>query len=152
MDLQPRYLEGRLDELRLPELLRVGEAARDVLGRWASRCQVRLWAFELIRDLQPVPWRHVNPWIDPWIPIPPEPQPDPGPWSHVDLLPDAILGGVVYALGAAFPAPDREMASRAEELDWDELLRPAGELAGIDRHTDTGADIDLWDKARAGEW
>lgn len=129
MDLRPEYFEGGLKNLDLPELLRIGEAARDVLGRLASRCQVRIWSLELIRELQPLPWKHVEPWIDPWIPFPPEPQPDPVPWMQVDVLPDAVLGGAVYALADAFRAPDREIAAKAEDLDWSELLAPATEVA-----------------------
>ena len=48
-------------------------------------------------------------------------------------------------------------ASSVEQLEQNvealgSLDLSADELAEIDRHTDAGADIDLWDKARAGEW
>jgi L-glyceraldehyde 3-phosphate reductase len=48
-------------------------------------------------------------------------------------------------------------ASSVEQLEQnvealDNLELSDDELAEIDRHTDAGADIDLWDKARAGEW
>ncbi|HSC20935.1 MAG TPA: L-glyceraldehyde 3-phosphate reductase [Solirubrobacterales bacterium] len=48
-------------------------------------------------------------------------------------------------------------ASSVEQLEQnvdtlDNLQLSEDELAEIDRHTDAGADIDLWDKARTGEW
>jgi L-glyceraldehyde 3-phosphate reductase len=48
-------------------------------------------------------------------------------------------------------------ASSVEQLEQnvdtlDNLELSDDELAEIDRHTDADADIDLWDKARAGEW
>ncbi|HEX5593835.1 MAG TPA: L-glyceraldehyde 3-phosphate reductase [Solirubrobacterales bacterium] len=48
-------------------------------------------------------------------------------------------------------------ASSVEQLEQnvdalDNLELSADELAEIDRHTDAGADIDLWDRARVGEW
>jgi len=48
-------------------------------------------------------------------------------------------------------------ASSVEQLEQnvdalDNLDLSEDELSEIDRHTDADADIDLWDKARAGEW
>jgi L-glyceraldehyde 3-phosphate reductase len=48
-------------------------------------------------------------------------------------------------------------ASSVEQLEQnvaalDNLELSHDELAEIDRHTQAGADIDLWDRARAGEW
>lgn len=129
MGLQPEYLEGGLKTLDLPELLRVGEAARDALGGLASRCQVLTWSIGILRELKPLPFEITDPLVDPWSPNTPEPEPDPVPWLYANALPDAVLGGAVYAIGERFRLPDAEMADRAEELDWDELLAPAAEVA-----------------------
>ena len=48
-------------------------------------------------------------------------------------------------------------ASTVEQLEQnvgalDNLELSDAELAEIDRHTDAGAGVDLWDRARAGEW
>lgn len=48
-------------------------------------------------------------------------------------------------------------ASSVEQLEQnvdalDNLELSEEELAEIDRLTEAGADVDLWDRARAGEW
>jgi hypothetical protein len=129
MDLRPQYLDAGLDSLDIRELLRVGDAARDVLGRMASQCQVWIWFLDIFRELLPRPWTYIEPLVDPWTPIPPDPEPDPAPWLHASMLVDAALGGSLYALGQAFPTPDPEATSKVEEVDWAELLRPGAQVA-----------------------
>lgn len=132
MDLRPQHLGVKLENLGIKEMLRIGVEARDVLGRTASRCQVRRWILELIRDL--LPSIRIDPFVDPWYPLPPmppepEPGPDPAPWLHAEMLIDSILGSAIYALGDAFPEPDPDIGAKVDDLDWTELLRPGAELA-----------------------
>jgi hypothetical protein len=129
MDLRPPYLERGIGSLDLPELLRVGDLARDVLGRIASRCQVYIWLVDIIKVLLPKPFPHLEPLVDPWWPVPPDPDPDPVPWLHAQTLLDATLGGALYALAAEFPQPDPDQDDKAERLEFEPLLQPAAEVA-----------------------
>jgi hypothetical protein len=141
MDLRPQYLEEGIHTLDLPELIRIGDAARDVLGRVASQCQVHIWFLDIFKELLPRPWQLIEPLVDPWWPIPPDPDPDPVPWLHAHTMLDAALGGAVYALGSEFREPDPDMAAKAEELEWEAVLRPGAQTAAqrmretIDRST-----------------
>lgn len=136
MDLRPHYLERGIRELDLPELLRIGDAARDVLGRLASQCQVHIWFVEIVKDLLPRPWPVVEPLVDPWWPFPPEPEPgpDPVPWLHANTLVDAALGGAVYALGAEFREPSRDFLDKADDFDFEKLARPGAQVAAREVH------------------
>lgn len=130
MDLRPQHFERFPETLELHELIRVGEVARDVLGRHASRCEVLILRPFLLRELLPKVFPKLEPFVDPWWPIPPEPDPDPIPWLHADMLGDAVLGGAVYALGAQLGEPGAEAAERLDRDDeWMDLLRPGAEVA-----------------------
>lgn len=147
MDLRPPYLQRGIGSLDLTELLRVGELARDVLGRLASQCQVHIWFLDIVKVSLPKRWPIIEPLVDPWWPMPPEPEPDPVPWLYANNLVEATLGGAVYALGAEFPQPDLDAATKAQDLDWERLISPAADVAlervreGIDRSTQQVSDL-----------
>jgi L-glyceraldehyde 3-phosphate reductase len=72
-------------------------------------------------------------------------------------------GQTLAQLALAWALRDERMtslvigASSVEQLEQnvdalDNLVLSEDELTQIDRHTDADADIDLWDRARAGEW
>ena len=132
MDLRPPYLERGIRSIDLPELLRVGELARDVLGRLASQCQAHVWLTDLVKVLLPKQFPHIEPLVDPWWPVPPDPDPDPVPWLHAQTVLDATLGGALYALATEFPHPEPDQGDKAERFDFEELLRPAAAVA-VDR-------------------
>ena len=123
MDLRPPYLDT-LRDLDLHELLRIGDAATDVLGRLASQCQERIWIIDIVKEVLPRPWPIIEPLVDPWWPIPPDPEPDPAPWMHGNTLVEAALGGALYALGSEFRDPSPEMVDRADDYDWAAAVRP----------------------------
>jgi hypothetical protein len=56
-------------------------------------------------ELLPGPWPLIEPLVDPWRPIPPDPEPDPVAWLYANTMLEAALGGAIYALGAAFANP-----------------------------------------------
>jgi hypothetical protein len=148
MDLRPPYLERGIKELDLPELIRVGELARDVLGRLASQCQVHIWLLDITKVLIPKQFPIIEEHIDPWWPIPPEPDPpDPIPWLYGQTLLDATLGGAIYALGTEFPRPEPDQDDKAERLEFEQLLQPAAEVA-FERVTEEAERFG----ARAGEF
>jgi hypothetical protein len=128
MDLRPPYLET-LRDLDLPELLRIGDAATDVLGRLASQCQGRIWIIDIVKEVLPRPWPIIEPLVDPWWPIPPDPEPDPVPWLQGNTLVEAALGGALYALGSEFRDPSPEMVDRADDYDWAATVRPGIQIA-----------------------
>jgi hypothetical protein len=129
MDLRPQFV-GRFRELDLPELLRIGTAARDVLGRQASQCE----SWQLARWLLPVrrePWDWLLRLVDPWRPLPerPEPSPDPVVWLHAERLLDAALGAAIYSVAERFPEASEEARDEASQIELDEILVPAADLA-----------------------
>lgn len=149
MDVRPYYLDAA-DRLDLTELLRIGSEARDVLGRVASQCTVRVWTLAyLLRPRFPQIWEKLRPVIDPWHPRPPQPvrplpQPDPRIVTdlHAEMLLDALLGAAVHAVAARFPVPDDDARKQAEETG---IADVAGEHLGhavnlFTRHVMTGSE------------
>lgn len=113
-DGRPQSL-GRMD---IMELVSIGAFARDVLGRFAGRCQVRGWIIDPIRPVLPT---FVLKELDPWLPRPelPEPPvpPDPAPWMDAEPLLDAVLGAQIVALRERFPDdPGRAEKGLEEEI------------------------------------
>ena len=145
MDLRPHYLEGP-DRLDLGELLRIGGEARDVLGRVASRCTVLVWlGWHVLRGGRPELWERFGRHLDPWLSQPSEPRragdepvPEIGVPANAELLFDAVLGGLVYAVAQAFPEPDEGAKARAEDLDWSAVVTPHLDrsLALLGQHLD----------------
>lgn len=95
----------------------LGRSARDVLGRYASRCQVREWVLELL------PWKFREIYYIPEL----KPRPDPClSCPPFELFEVAVLGGIVKAL---VPYVDRinraRYAGESVELDEKEIARAA---------------------------
>ncbi len=122
----------KLDDLRLhadwSKIIAVGTVARDALGRLASRCQSLEWVIRIPEIIDGPRWVHpLDEVADPWLPHSPKPGPDPVPWMDAELLPEALLGGVMLALASEFPELDEESAKRAER-DIDKALRMGTKL------------------------
>ena len=108
----------------------MGEVARDVLGRVASQCEVWILRHHLLKEYLPEIYPKWEPWVDPWWPRPPKPEPDPIPWVYGDMLSDAVLGASMYAIGVHLGDPGPEAAAKLQEIDdLGEFLRPAAEHA-----------------------
>jgi hypothetical protein len=133
IELRPDYIREGIARIELSEFLRVGVAARDVLGRLASQCQTRLWVIELVRAVRPDLLRALERYTDPWKPLPPEPdpEPDPVPWLFAETFADALLGATLYALAERFPRADAEAKKRAEK--WNPKWVVAAFDASADR-------------------
>jgi hypothetical protein len=91
----------------------VGRHARDVLGNYASECQSRRIAIDILRP-------HIDEELlarlDPWRPPTEEPrQPDPLPWVTPEPLLELALGGALIALREEFPEPDPQIRDEVEE-------------------------------------
>jgi hypothetical protein len=130
MDLRPHFLE-RVEALELGELVRIGSTARDVLGRVAGQCHVVRWiGWDIIRPLRPDIWKGLGQLLDPWYPaqevreVAPgaEPLPDVTMPMHAETLLDAVLGGLVYGIAAAFPRADNDARGRAEQAQWPDIV------------------------------
>jgi hypothetical protein len=121
IELRPAHDGEGLVRLDLAELVRIGSAARDVLGRLATHCQALSLQLDLVELVRP-DLRNIIPWIDPWRSLP-EAEPDPTPWVHGVTLLDAALGGALYAVADQFPEASDEARVRAEEADGDEVVR-----------------------------
>ncbi len=120
---QERLLEAvtdgrprRLGLMEIKELVTIGAFARDVLGKFAGRCQVRGWIIDPIRPVLPTfVVRELDPWIPrPELPEPPIP-PDPAPWMDTEPLLDAVLGAQIVALRERFPEDPGEAEKGLEE-------------------------------------
>ena len=89
-------------EIDLHFLWELGRHARDALGRYAGRCQSYEYIIEVVAKLIPIDLREL---IDPWLPLPPEPRPDPVPWIDIEPLLDSALGGAILAVRERYPEP-----------------------------------------------
>ena len=108
-----------LDRLSPAVLALIGAHARDVLGRYAGRCQ----SIELVIELIEVEWRK---FIDPWGPSETNPEiqdpivDDPETLPFMDMSPmlDAVLGGALVAVseGLAGETPERLAKIKAESV------------------------------------
>lgn len=107
----------RLTRIDLRTIGIIGRHARDVLGRFAGRCQsVRLALDLVLREALP----RLIPEIDPWIPEREgarAPFDDVGWFDGTPLL-DVALGGALVALRQAYPGFDQESV---QKIDGDEL-------------------------------
>ncbi|MGD8684936.1 MAG: hypothetical protein PVG27_13395, partial [Chloroflexota bacterium] len=90
------------DDVRYPFLWELGKHARDVLGRYAGRCQSYEYVIDILAPLLPIELRLA---IHPWWPDPPRPEPDPVPWLDIEPLLDSALGGAVLAIRERYPVP-----------------------------------------------
>lgn len=155
MDLRPHFLE-RAADLELGELIRIGSAARDVLGRVAGQCHVVRWiGWEIIRPLRPDIWEQLEQLLDPWYPVQQvpevapgaEPLPDVTVPMHAETLLNAVIGGLVYGIATAFPRADDNARGRAEQVQWpdivDQHLTRSVELVAehVQRCTEQGRDF-----------
>jgi hypothetical protein len=41
---------------------------------------------------------------------------------HAETLLDAVLGGLVYGIAAAFPRADNDARGRAEQVQWPDIV------------------------------
>lgn len=110
-------------------LFDIGRHARDVLGLYASQCQSRRLALDLIVKYVPRDffWR-----LDPWIPIPRKPripEPDPVPWFDYEPLLDAALGGALVAIREQFPDPGGNIRERVTDAALDRIIDRGVETA-----------------------
>jgi hypothetical protein len=92
MDLRLEHILKWRGNERLFEYVRVGIVARDVIGRYASRCQVVQWVFDFAK--LPLLLREFIPPLDPVEDFKPRgPLPPP---ELIDILEPAILGAAIY--------------------------------------------------------
>lgn len=122
MDLRPQYLKPDIP-LPLGELVRIGAQARDALGAVATRCTVWRWVgWYLLRRRHPKLWERLEHHLDPWAPSDRAQEGELAVPAHAELLLDAVLGGVVYAVARTFPDHSEDAKKRAEEIDFAELV------------------------------
>lgn len=124
MDLRPAR---DLTTIDLPELLRIGVVARDVLQRYASQCQSTIWILDWLREAKVrLPLDQVHPW--PPRPDPP-PERDPFVFYYTQAFVDAALGALIYTIAARYPEATEEARKGAETPRDGELLAEAAKLA-----------------------
>jgi len=105
MDLRVEHLGKLSPSERLLEYVRIGIVARDVLGRYASRCQVLKWAFELV-ELPLAIQRYIPP-LDPVAAAGAIKEGEPAPPAElIDTLEVALLGAAIYGAAADGPSFD----------------------------------------------
>lgn len=105
----------QLSQLSSKTLWLIGRHARDVLGRYASRCQSR----RIILQLFPIEIVKRIPWIDPWEGPRPEEElaTDGVPWVDLEPLLDVALGGALVAINEKFGAPGQQQAEKLRDRD-----------------------------------
>ncbi|WP_062357915.1 hypothetical protein [Pseudoxanthomonas mexicana] len=119
-----------LAKLDLGSIRLIGQHARDVLGRFAGRCQGVRLALDLLYERLPP----LIPDIDPWWP-------EPGPlhekfdgveWLDGTQLFDIAIGSALVALREAFPSPDEKSVRKLEGEQIEKVLQE-GVGAGVKR-------------------
>ncbi|MCC8250007.1 hypothetical protein [Saccharothrix luteola] len=128
MDLRPALM-GTPEDLDLAELLRIGADARQVLTATVTRADALQWAGRYgVGAVDAGLWEMVRPHLDPWQPRSGGEEAGHLPNLVMSLLPelvlDAVLGAVVYAVAAAFPEPTQDARDRASGVDWAATVRP----------------------------
>ena len=123
-----------LAKLDLGAIRLIGQHARDVLGRFAGRCQGVRLALDLVYERLP----RLIPEIDPWWP---EPDPlrekfDGVEWLDGSQLFDIAIGSALVALREAFPSPDEKSVRKLEGDQIEKVLRE-GANAGLQRALDS---------------
>lgn len=104
----------QLSEFSTKTLWLIGRHARDVLGRYASRCQSR----RIILELFPIEWVKRFPRIDPWEgPREEELATDGVPWLDLDPLLDVGLGGALVAINEKFAVPAQQEVEKLRDRD-----------------------------------
>ncbi|MFD0202001.1 MULTISPECIES: hypothetical protein [Saccharothrix] len=128
MDVRPALL-GSPESLDLAELLRIGADARRVLTATVTRADALQWAGRYgVGAVDAGLWETVRPHLDPWQPRAGEEEAGHLPNLVMSLLPelvlDAVLGAVVYAVATAFPEPTEQARDGAAGVDWASTVRP----------------------------
>lgn len=128
MDLRPA-LVGSPEDLDLAELLRIGADVREVLAATVTRADTLQWAGRYgVGAVDPALWEAVRPHLDPWRPRDAAEQAGHLPNLVTSMLPelvlDAVLGAVVYAVAAAFPEATADARDRAAGVEWPLTVRP----------------------------
>ncbi|PSL51762.1 hypothetical protein B0I31_11875 [Saccharothrix carnea] len=128
MDVRPTLL-GSPESLDLAELLRIGADARRVLTATVTRADALQWAGRYgVGAVDAGLWETVRPHLDPWQPRAGEEEAGHLPNLVMSLLPelvlDAVLGAVVYAVATAFPEPTGQARDGAADVDWPAEVRP----------------------------
>ena len=107
----------------------IGKHARDVLGRFAGRCQ----SVRLILDLVLEPaWPELARQIDPWLPEPRRRVSDGIEWFDAMPLLEMSFGAALVALREAVPQPEERLVA---ELDTEKLeaILAEGGRSGAER-------------------
>ncbi len=109
----------------------IGRHARDVLGRFAGRCQSVRLVLDLVLQ-RAIP--DLIPEIDPWIPEPQELRErfDGIEWFDASPLLDIAFGAALVALREAFPQPD---ATTSRDLETERVVEimADGARVGLER-------------------
>lgn len=104
----------QLPQLSTKTLWLIGKHARDVLGRYASRCQSR----RIILELFPIEWVQRFPQIDPWGGLKQEELATDGvPWLDLEPLLDVTLGGALVAINEKFGIPGQQDVEKLRDRD-----------------------------------
>jgi hypothetical protein len=117
----------RLTKVQPYILKLIGQHARDVLGRFAGRCQ----SVRIVLDLV---WQRalpdLIPDIDPWLPDPPRRRQaqDDIEWFDGTPLLDISFGAALVALREAFPHPDERVVAGIESEKLAEILAEGGRV------------------------
>lgn len=114
-----------IERVNVRALSLVGRHARDVLGRFVSRCQSQRIILDVIADIPELIAE-----IDPWNPVVDDKRGDEDDLPLLDLAPmlDAALGGSLVMLNEQFPDGDVE---DMEKLRTEEVLGVARKGAAI---------------------
>jgi len=139
MDL--RFVETSLKKIEPAEFIRIGRAARDVMGQFASQCQSLGWIrilfpFDIQRALlySVIPGGPLLPGIRPEEVA--KMKSDPVSETMAQAILDATLGAMIYQTAQQFP-DEKDFNKAAEVEDVRELFKDAVEI-GLKAGADAG--------------
>ena len=114
-----------IERVNVRALSLIGRHARDVLGRFVSRCQSQRIILDLIADIPDLVAQ-----VDPWDPVINDKDEEGDDLPLFDLTPmlDAALGGSLVMLNEQFPDGD---VADLEKLRTEEVLGVARKGAGV---------------------
>jgi len=112
----------RLKLMPISVIWQIGKHARDVLGRYAGRCQSNSLVYWLLEAVAVAKLRKS---LDPWSPVDDKERAelaDQLPWSDLEPLLDVALGGAVVALREAFGEPTPKLTATLDDQTIDKVL------------------------------
>ncbi len=135
-------MDRKLTEIDLHALWHIGQHARDVLGRFAGRCQSVRLVLDLVFE-RAIP--ELIPHLDPWWPEAEKfnERFDGVAWFDASPMLDIALGGALVALRQAYPHIDEDTVRKLETEKLQDVLLSGAKMSLERAFQSAGAAADM---------